>query len=63
MRIELDRNRCTGNGLCEFEADRYFEVQDNGTLDVLQCEVDRGDEQQVRNAVAACPTEALSLTE
>ncbi len=63
MRIEVNWDRCAGNGLCEFETDKYFEVQDSGTLDVLQWEVDGGDEQKVRRAVAACPTEALSLLE
>ncbi|WP_433873170.1 ferredoxin [Saccharopolyspora sp. CA-218241] len=63
MRIEVNWDRCAGNGLCEFETDKYFEVQDNGKLDVLQWEVDGDDEQNVHRAVAACPTEALSITE
>lgn len=63
MRIEVNWDRCAGNGLCEFETDKYFEVQDNGTLNVLQWEVDGVDEQKVRRAVAACPTEALSIRE
>lgn len=63
MRIHVDWDRCTGNGLCESEAEKYFEVQEDGTLHVLQRDVDEGDEQEVRNAVSACPTEALSLEE
>lgn len=63
MRIHLDRARCAGNGLCEFETEKYFEVRDDGTLAVLQWEVDEGDQQKIRNAVAACPTEALSVSE
>ena len=61
LRINVDWDRCTGNGLCESEAEKYFEVQDNGDLEVLRWDVDEGDEQDVRNAVSACPTEALSL--
>lgn len=50
-------------GVCESEAEKYFEVQDDGSLEVLQWEVDEGDEQEVCNAVSGCPTEALSLGE
>jgi ferredoxin len=63
LHIEVDWDRCTGNGLCEFEAEKYFEVQDDGSLQILRSEVEAGDEEQVRNAVHACPTEALSLGE
>jgi ferredoxin len=61
LRIQVDWDRCTGMGLCEAEAEKYFEIQDDGTLEIRQWDVDEGDEQDVRNAVAACPTEALSL--
>ena len=61
LRIHVDWDRCTGNGLCESAAEKYFEVQDDGSLEVLQWDVDKGDEQDVRHAVTSCPTEALSL--
>src|SRR4030088_2666238 len=32
MRIVVDRDRCTGLGMCEAEAPDLFEVQDDGTL-------------------------------
>jgi ferredoxin len=63
LRIQVDWDRCSGNGLCESEAEKYFEVQDDGSLEVLHSDVEGGDEEQVRNAVRACPTEALSLDE
>lgn len=63
LRIQVDWDRCTGNGLCESEAEKYFEVQDDGSLQILRSDVEDGDEEQVRNAVSACPTEAISLSE
>lgn len=63
LRIQVDWDRCTGNGLCESEAEKYFEVQDDGSLEILHFDVEDGDEEQVRDAVRACPTEALSLDE
>lgn len=61
MRIVVDRDRCTGLGMCEGVAPDVFEVGDDGAL-VLHLEevpADRADE--MREAVEACPTEALSL--
>jgi ferredoxin len=60
-RIEHDTTRCTGTGMCEATAPSYFEVRDDGTLSVLEADVDPDDLATVRDAVAACPTEALRL--
>src|SRR5258708_415346 len=35
MRIVVDRDKCTGLGMCEAEAPDLFEVQDDGSLLVL----------------------------
>jgi ferredoxin len=35
MRIVVDHDRCTGLGMCEAEAPELFEVQDDGSLSVL----------------------------
>jgi ferredoxin len=62
-RIVVDRNRCAGLGMCEDSAPGVFEIQDDGTMKVLQdCPpVDRLKE--VEAAVEGCPTEALSLVD
>lgn len=61
MRIVVDRNRCTGLGICESVAPEFFEVREDGSMEVLQERA--GDESldQLQEAVAGCPTEALSL--
>lgn len=62
-RIVVDRDRCIGSGTCEALAPAVFEVDDDGVMTVLHPEP--GDEElpDVEDAVAACPTRALSLAD
>jgi ferredoxin len=61
MRLVVDWNKCSGLGMCESLAPEVFELDDDGSLVVHAQEVPEGQENDVREAVAACPTEALSL--
>ncbi len=61
MRIVVDWDRCTGMGMCESLAPDVFEVGDDGSLILHTEEVAADQGAEVREAVAACPTEALSL--
>jgi ferredoxin len=63
MRIAVDRNRCTGLGMCEAEAPEVFEVQDDGTLVILIETPGEAQREAVELAVDGCPTEALSIVE
>ncbi|MCU1650751.1 MAG: ferredoxin, partial [Pseudonocardia sp.] len=56
-------DKCTGLGMCEAEAPDLFEVQDDGSLKVLDEHPGPGDREAAEAAVMACPTEALSLVE
>lgn len=58
--IVVDRNRCTGIGICESIAPDRFEVDDDGTLVVHDSITDDGDA-VVANAVRSCPAAALKL--
>ncbi len=62
-RVQVDRERCVGSGACEALAPEVFEVGDDGILLVHQEEPDDEQLDAVRDAVQACPTRALSLTE
>ena len=62
-RIEVDRERCASTGGCEALAPAVFEVGDDGVLVVLQPEPAPADLPDVRAAVGACPTRALSLVD
>ena len=59
--IQVDTTRCTGLGICEATAPAFFEVQDDGSLCVLETHVDPRALEDVQSAVASCPTEALRL--
>ena len=63
MRIVVDHDKCTGLGMCEAEAPELFEVQDDGSLTVLNETPGEGERAEAEAAVASCPTEALSIVE
>jgi ferredoxin len=63
MRVEVDFDRCTGNGICESYAPDVFEIQDNGDLELLDDAPGEDQREDVESAVAGCPTEALRLVE
>ena len=62
-RIDVDRDRCVGSGMCEALAPTVFEVDDGGFLALLRPEPAEDDVPDVRNAVLACPTRALALAD
>jgi ferredoxin len=61
MRIILDKSKCDGLGMCEAEAPELFEVQDDGSLIVLDLCPDDDRRDEVEAACDACPTQALSI--
>ncbi|MBW0103193.1 ferredoxin [Pseudonocardia sp. KRD-291] len=60
MKVHIDTTRCTGHGMCELAAEDVFEVGDDGTVHLL---TDPNDDQrlEVEQAVATCPTRALTI--
>ena len=63
MRIVVDRDKCTGLGMCEGEAPDLFEVHDDGTLTVLDDKPTEEQRAEAEAAVESCPTEALSIVD
>jgi ferredoxin len=63
MRISVDRERCNGIGICESIAADHFEVADDGSLVVLRSDVSDDERSTLEDAVRACPSMALSITE
>lgn len=61
MKVIVDFTKCTGLGICESLAPDVFEVDDDGDLVLLKCEVDESDRLGVEEAVRGCPTEALRI--
>ena len=62
-RVVVDRERCVGSGACEALAVDVFEVDDDGVLVVLREEPAEEELPDVRDAVQACPTRALTLAD
>ena len=61
MRIVLDENKCSSLGMCESVAPDFFEVGDDGELNVLNPTPPEDQRALMEEAVAACPTSALSI--
>ena len=61
MNVVVDRDRCVGSGTCEALAPDAFEVDDDGVLVLLRESLADEEVADVRDAVTACPTRALSL--
>ncbi|WP_040339432.1 ferredoxin [Candidatus Blastococcus massiliensis] len=63
MRIVLDENKCSSLGMCESVAPDFFEVRDDGALELLNPTPSGDQRALMEEAVAACPTSALSIEE
>ncbi|MFD7072805.1 ferredoxin [Nocardioides sp. NPDC059952] len=59
--IEADKTVCEGIGMCETQADTYFQIGDDGLVEVLTDEVPDADRGYVRAAIDSCPVSALRL--
>ena len=60
-RVQVDRERCVGSGVCESLAPEVFEVDDDGALVVHKPEPADEELDDVRDAVQQCPARALAL--
>ncbi|MFI7589722.1 ferredoxin [Spongisporangium articulatum] len=61
--VIVDRDKCTGLGICESLDDQRFEIADDGSLIVHDDEGSETDRPLLEECVASCPTGALRLAE
>jgi ferredoxin len=61
VRVELDRPRCEGHGLCEEAAPALMHLDDDGELVIDVPEVDGAQLEAANAAVRICPVAALRL--
>jgi ferredoxin len=61
VKLRVDLMKCAGIGLCEMTAPTVYQVGDDGQSHVLQDTPDDGEMAAVSEAVANCPTGALSI--
>lgn len=63
VQIVIDPDKCIGIGSCEAVADDVFEVGDEGMAIVLTPDPPADRHDAVREAAAACPTSAITVTD
>jgi ferredoxin len=61
MKVRVDTTKCSGIGLCEVTAPTVFEVGEDGQSRAINPEPSEGERAAVEQAVADCPTAALSI--
>jgi ferredoxin len=61
MEVFVDREKCTGLGVCESLAPLYFEVDEDGELVLLRSDVSEEHRAAVVKAVRGCPNGALRM--
>jgi ferredoxin len=59
LRIEVDREKCMGQGTCEFYAPATFALDDEGISHVVDAAGDT--DEKILLAAQGCPTGAISV--
>jgi ferredoxin len=63
MKICVDYEKCAGHAVCESLDDEVFRLRDDGYIQILIEQPGDDKAEIVRDAVAECPTGALSIQE
>ena len=62
-RVQADLDLCQGHAMCELEAPDHFRVPKRGKVEILDHAPPGEARREIEQAVAACPTQALSIKE
>lgn len=60
-KLQVDDNKCIGCGLCISTDSKHFDFNDEGLSQVISN--DNLDTDELKNAMANCPTEAIEIIE
>lgn len=63
MRVVVDMTMCVGNALCMVAAPEVFEVQEDGSLTLLQKNPSEELRGKVEDAARLCPAQAIVIEE
>jgi ferredoxin len=64
MKIIIDKDLCTGEGLCEEICPEVFRIdEDKDIAVIIKEDLDEIDEEGVSEAVESCPNEAIIIRE
>ena len=61
IKVVVDRELCQDHGQCVFAAPQVFELDEEGTLVVLQDEVGEDLRDAVEEAADVCPVQAITI--
>ncbi len=61
IKVVVDRDLCQDHGQCVFAAPQVFELDEEGTLVVLQEEVGEDLRDAVEEAADVCPVQAITI--
>jgi ferredoxin len=61
VKVQADRDVCIQSGNCVMISDDLFDQDDDGIVVVLVDEVPEGEEDNAREAVKMCPSQALQI--
>ena len=62
MKVSIDLTLCQGHGQCQESAPEVFEIRDDGYAYLLIEEIPESEYENVRDAAARCPVEAITLS-
>jgi len=62
MKVEIDLNKCSGHARCFMVDPELFDLDESGYALHARVDIPEGDESKARDAVAACPERAISLS-
>lgn len=63
MRIDVNRELCSGHGRCWTLAPDVFDADDDGYCATISIEVRPGHEQEALKGVRSCPERAITAVE
>jgi len=63
MKAKVDPDVCVGTGSCESLCPKVFKVGDSGIAEVQMDAIPPELEDEVREAAASCPVDAISIEE
>lgn len=59
MKVKVNEDACIGCGACAAICDAVFEINDEGISEVVAENIEKGLEDDVKEAIESCPTGAI----
>ena len=63
MKVKIDQDSCTGDGICAEICPNVFKMNDDDIAEVISADVNADDEDDVREAADTCPESCITIEE